>query len=258
MRDVTIAFLGQCHTTGYPGVSRTDIFPQVARRAVQAARPDVAVEIVNATYYHPADLPATARRALAAQADVLVIEVIGWLAVRGGQSADLSRLPSGIRSTYDRARHFHALTARLQHRWPARATLIARVQTSAIALAIGPLRALVPRLPRPTMAEYEAQLDRTLADVRQAGSSRVVLQGPGVFGEDWCRMTADAPELYRQVNAMARSVAARHGALFVDRFDDGLLKPGRLYQSGSIRPSTEGHRAWGLLLAEKLLHAGLV
>ncbi len=260
MRDMQIAFLGQCHTTGYPGVAPTEIFPQVARRSVQAARPDVAVRIATANYYHPADLAQVARASLGAQPDVLVIEVVGFLAARGHQSADLSRLPAAVRSACDRARHFRILTAKIRHRWPAGAGLVARVEAAALALAARPVRALVPRLARPTVADYEACLDRTLDAVRQAGRTRVVLQGPGVFSEDLdpSQMASDSPEIYRRVNAMAREVANRHTALFVDRFDDGLISARTFYEPGSIRPSARGHEAWGQLLAEKLLQAGFV
>jgi len=40
-----LAFFGQCHTLGYQHVPTEDTFPEVARRAIEAARPGVTVRI---------------------------------------------------------------------------------------------------------------------------------------------------------------------------------------------------------------------
>ena len=258
MSELRIAFIGPCHTTGYPGVGPTETFPDVTRRAVEAARPGLALRILTEPCYHPADLPRAARRAVHQRAAIAVIEAVGWFAVRGSQAVDLGHLPRGLRSTYDRVRHLRHVSAQVRRHWPLAGALVAAVETSLAALADGPMRSLVPRLPRPTLAEYEERLDAAARELRASGVE-VVIEGPGLLSDqlDDPALPADAEGRHRAVNLMARGVAARHHAVFVDRVD---ATPGTalFYLPGSIRPSRAGHLVWGRLLAERLLETALV
>lgn len=258
MLELRVAFIGPCHTTGYPGVGPSETFPDVARAAVEAARPGLGIRILTEPCYHPADLPRAAGRAARQRAAIAVIEAVGWFAVRGSQAVDLGHLPRGLRSTYDRVRHLRHVSARVRRHWPVAGTLVAAVETTVAALADGPMRSLLPRLPRPTLAEYEERLDAALRALRAAGIE-VVIEGPGRLSDQLPdrALPPDAAVRYGEVNRMARAVAARHQALFVDRMD---ATPGTalFYLPGSVRPSRAGHELWGRLLAEHLLRSGLV
>jgi hypothetical protein len=253
----TIAFLGQCQTSGYPGVPPEATFPQVCRRALETRLPQRSVSVVTEEYQHPSELPRATDRVLRARPRVVVLEVVGWLAVKGGSEAvDLSQLPRGIRSAYDRARHFRRVTHMISTKIPEAAGMIRRVQNNAQALATGVLRPLLPRYPRPTLAEYESFVDSTVARIQRDGTP-VVVQGPGApnLALEARGIAADMPERYREVERMAQRVAQHRGALYVDRWS--TITP-RFYLSGSIRPHADGHTIWGNLLADELLSAGLV
>lgn len=258
MPELRIAFVGPCHTTGYPGVGPTETFSAVARRAVEAARPGLDLRVLTEPCYHPADLPRAARRVIRHRAAIAVIEAVGWFAVRGSQAVDLGRLPRGLRSTYDRVRHLRHVSAQVRRHWPVAGTLVAAVETTMAAFAGGPMRSLVPRLPRPTLAEYEEQLDAAARELR-TGGTEVVIEGPGLLSDQLAdpALPSDADARYRAVNLMARGIAARHHAVFVDRMD---ATPGTalFYLPGSIRPSLAGHQVWGRLLAEHLIQSGLL
>jgi hypothetical protein len=192
--------------------------------------------------------------------DIVVVEVIGWVAVSGQQAVDVSRLPRGVRSSYDRLRHFRLAASRLRERWPATMGLISGVEMHLQALAAGPLRSLLPRLPRPTIPDYETALEQAARLLRAAEGVEAVFQGPGAFNDsiDARSIAPNALEVYRSVNAMTRRVADRPGVLFVDRLVAAPLPLGKFYLSGSIRPSRAGHEAWGHMLAESLWRASLV
>ena len=76
MTQIAIAFLGQCHTSGYPGVPRDATFPEIARRTLEARRPGLVIEVVLEPYEHPSELPRAVAKALRAGPRVVVIEVI--------------------------------------------------------------------------------------------------------------------------------------------------------------------------------------
>lgn len=256
MSRLAIAFVGQCHTVGYPGVPADAAFPEVCRGVLQASRPQHRVELVVEPYYHPAQLLGAVRKALAQRPRVVVVEVVGWLAITGSSTIDLSRLPRGIRSAYERGQFLRRAT-RLVAKKTQSSGLIHHVQTSALALASSVVRPLFPRLPRPTVPEYETFVSEALALIATApGISRVV-QGPGAgnFATESKRLPVDAIARYRAVNEMARRVAAAHGALYVDRWDtvaSGFFIP------GTTRPTARGHSMWGHLLADHLLREGMV
>ena len=62
MATVTLAFLGQCHTTGYRGVPADAAFPAVLRRVLEAARPGTEIDLEFEQYQHPSELPRAAER----------------------------------------------------------------------------------------------------------------------------------------------------------------------------------------------------
>jgi len=257
MARVTIAFLGQCHTSGYPGVPSDRTFPQVCRRAVERRRPGMQLDVVLEPYAHPFDLRRAVARASRARPQIVVIEVVGWLAIKGREGVDLSRLPAGVRTAYQTARHFRHVSHRITSRLPKGADLVYRVQSSSWEFANSLLRSLVPRFPRPTIAEYERCLDGALNAASQLPGVRVAIQGPGApnLSLDSRGLASDALERYRAVEGMARRVAAAHGVLYVERWDtvsNGFFLP------GSIRPGVDGHSTWGYLLAEKLMAEGFV
>jgi hypothetical protein len=70
-------------------------------------------------------------------------------------------------------------------------------------------------------------------------------------------LPADATECYAAVNRLARTLADRHRALFVDHLGSMPAFPG-FHLPGSLRPSRAGHAAWGELLAERLVHGGVL
>jgi hypothetical protein len=260
VHQTRIAILGQCHTTGHAGMPPDATFPEVVRRTIEKARPDVSVRVVIEPFNHPADLPAAARRALRHRPNVVIVEVIGWVAVSGRQAVDLTRLPRGVRSTYDRLRHFRRAVTRLRKRWPLSADVIAGVEINLQSLASGPLRFLFPRLPRPTLDAYESALEEAARILAAEEGVEAVFQGPGVFNDaiPAAGLASNAHEIYRGVNDMGRRIAERHGALFVDRLVGAPLPQGSFYLPGSIRPSRVGHEALGHLLAEQLQGASLV
>ena len=253
---ITIAFVGQCHTVGYAGVPADAAFPRVCRDVVQHARPDKRVDVRLHPCYHPSELDESVRAALRGNPRVVVVEVIGWLAVTGTTAVDLSRLPKGVRSAYQRARHLRHVARSLTRNAPRAAAGVARVETAISSVGYALLRPLLPRHARPSIAEYEQCLGAALARITASGAHAVV-QGPGAPNTalDSRRLASDAIERYRGVDAMARRAAAAHGALFVDRWD--TVTSG-FYSDGDVRPSLRGHSTWGHLLAGELLRAGIV
>ncbi len=255
MSHTTIAFLGQCQTSGYPGVPPEATFPQVCRRALETRLPQRTVSVITEEYQHPSELPRATDRVLRARPRVVVLEVVGWLAVKGGSEAvDLSQLPRGIRSAYDRARHFRRVTQLISTKIPEAAGMIRRVQTNAQALATGVLRPLLPRYPRPTLAEYESFVDSTVAQIQLEGTP-VVVQGPGApnLALEARGIASNMPERYREVERMAQRVAAKRGALYVDRWS--TITP-RFYIAGSIRPHAYGANSPAAGLPERLIPRG--
>ena len=250
-----IGFIGQCHISGYAGVEADAAFPQVCRRALQSARPGHHVDLLLLPCHHPGELSAAVDEVLRRGPRVVVIEVVGWLALAGGASLDLSHLPRGVRSVVQRVRHFKRASREIAAK-TSESGVIHRVQTTALSLAGGLLRPLLPRLPRFTVAEYEACVDDALKRIKASGASTVV-QGPaaGNIAAISKRLPTDAVERYRAVYEMARRVADTNGALFVDRWDTvstGFFIP------GTTRPTTEGQSVWGHLLSDQLLRAGLI
>lgn len=254
---LTIAFVGQCHTVGYPGVPPDVAFPQVCREIVQAARPDQHVEVLLEPYFHPTELTRAVRNALGNSPRTVVIEVVGWLAVTGTRAIDLSRLPTGVRSTYERVRYFRHISRNVVKAIPGGADLIWRAQKGMAYVAGHMLKSIVPRYPRPSVDEYEAAVNEALALVAAVPGVTGVIQGPGApnLDLDARGIASDAVERYRAVNEMARRVAEANGALYVDRWD--TVAKG-FFNEGSIRPSARAHSVWGHLLANELLAAGVV
>jgi hypothetical protein len=254
---VTISFIGQCHTVGYPGVPPDSAFPEVCRRVIQASRPDREVKVHLQPYWHPAELTRAVKKALRSSPSVVVIEVVGWLAVTGSRAVDLSKLPSGVGSAFERARYLRHVATTVGRSVPVGADLIYRAQTSVTALASGLLRPLLRRYPRPTVAEYEICVEAALDDLLAATGVSAVIQGPGAPNLTLERpgIAPDAMERYRAVREMARRVAERRQALFVDRWD---TVSGGFFIDDSVRPTAGGHSVWGQLLASELLHSGLV
>lgn len=250
---VRIAFIGQCHTAGYAGVPADAAFPQVCRAAVQARRPGVHVDIALQEYQHPAQLDGAVTAALAGRPRVVVIEVVGWLTVKGTEAVDLSRLPPGIRSVYQRVRHFRSV-AHSVRKLP-RSLLV--VQSKAYDVATSILGATAPRHLRTSPDEYEASLHRAVMMVRETGGVDCVIQGPGApnLALDSPRLPVNVLERYRAVERLARRVADTHQVLYVDRWD--TVAPG-FFGAGSIRLTVAGHSTWGHLLADRLIDAGLV
>ena len=257
MTRVTLAFLGQCHTTGYAGVPADVAFPAVLRRVLESSRPGVSVDLVLEQFQHPSELPSAVARALRARPRVVVIEVIGWLAIKGSGAVNLTRLPRGIRSAYDRMRHFRHVSGQLLAKAPRASALVQTVQADAYGIASGLLGPLLPRYPRPTIEEYEDFVNQALNAVAECPGMAAVVQGPAApnLDLDLRGLASDAVERYAAVRQMAERVAAAHSALYVDRWDtvtSGFFLP------GSIRPTREGHSVFGHLLAERLLEAGLI
>lgn len=257
MSRLAIAFVGQCHTAGYPGVPADAAFPRVCRDDVQASRPEKRVEVLLRPYFHPSELTGAVRSALRQHPRVVVVEVIGWLAVTGTAAVDFSRLPRGIRSAYQRLRYFRHVSRTIVKNIPGGSDLIYRAQTTAIALSGNVLRSLLPRYPRPTVDEYEACVTQSLELIKRAAGIDAVVQGPGApnLALDSRWLPSDAMERYREVNAMARRVAAASEALYVDRWD--TVASG-FYTADSVKPSASAHSVWGHLLASQLLAAGVV
>ena len=257
MRRLTIAFLGQCQVLGYPGVPPDSVFPQICRRLVQAQRPDVKVAVDVVNYQHPLELAEKTAGVLRGLPRVVVIEAVGWMAIRGKEAIDLSRLPRGIKSVVQRVRHLRTVANRLALQLPRGGDLIYNVQYNATHWSSSHIvRGLAPRYQRPSMEQYEAGLDDALSQIKAAGVDAVV-QGPGApnLELDSSGLSPDALEKYRAVEQLARRAAERHGALYVDRWD--TVTKG-FYLPGHIRPSAQAHTLWGHLLAEQLLSAGLV
>jgi hypothetical protein len=249
---VNIAFVGQCHTVGYPGVPADVAFPQVCRVALQSRRPDAHISLTLEEYQHPQQLAGAVTQVLRTRPRVVVIEVIGWLTVKGTGAVDLARLPRGVRSAAQRVRHFRHISRAVAAKMPKSAELInSGLHHAALLVGNGVRHA------RTTPAEYEQHIDRALTALRAVPGLECVIQGPGApkLDSDSRHFPADVLERYRAVQQMARRVAEAHGALYVDRWD--TVSPG-FYSSDSVRPSAEGHSVWGHLLADNLIAAGLV
>ena len=256
MSRLAVAFIGQCHVSGYPGVPADNAFPEVCRGVLQASRPEHRIEVIAETYNHPAELQGAVRAALQKRPRAVVIEVVGWLAVTGSSFVDLSRLPRGIRSAHERGRHLRRMSAVVTRKTRG-AGLIHAVKTNAFALVSSVVRPLLPRMPRATIADYESCVAGALELIATVEGTTAVVQGPGAgnFAMESKGLASDAVERYRAVEAMASRVAAAHGALFVDRWDSvssGFFIP------GTTRPTMRGHSVWGRLLADQLLRAGIV
>jgi hypothetical protein len=252
----TISFVGQCHTVGYAGVPADAAFPRVCRDVVQAARPGTRVEVRLQPCYHPADLVESVRAALDRKPHVIVVEAVAWLAVTGNAAVDLSRLPRGVRSSYQRIRHFRHVARSVTRKAPRGTAAVTGVETMIGTLGYALLRPLLPRHPRPSLAEYESCLAAALGLIVAVPETHAVVQGPGApnFAVDARGVVPDMLERYRAVHSMARRVATAHGALFVDRWD--TVTSG--FYTDSVRPSLQGHSVWGHLLGAELLQAGLV
>jgi len=252
MSRTTIVFLGQCHTYGYPGVPPEAAFPQVLRRAIEAYKPDTTLNVILEPYDHPSGLSRSVTRALRHRPRIVVVEVTGWLAVKGSGAVNLSRLPKTFHSTYDRVRHFRVASQFIAAKIPQGSKLIYRFQSKsfeAIASVLGPL---IARYPRPTVEEYRACVSDAIQRIVQSPGTQVVIQGPGSPNLDlnFRGLAADAVERYKAVECMAREVATQHGTMYVDRWN--AVNPD-FFSPGSIRPTAEGHMEWGNLLARELL-----
>lgn len=256
MRRLTLAFVGQCQTVGYPGVPPDAVFPQICRRLVQARRPETLVDVDVREYQHPWELPEKTASVLEHHPRVVVIEAVGWLAIKGTEAIDLSRLPRGVKTAVQRVRHLRHVGSRLTLELPA-GERIYTAQLDAIRWGANILRKIVPRYPRPTIEQYGQSLEEALQQIAAVPGTDAVVQGPAApnLELDMRGLAPDAIERYRAVAAMARRVAETHGALYVDRWD--TTAPG-FFLPGSIRPSAKGHTMWGNLLAERLLAAGVV
>lgn len=252
MATLPIAFIGQCHTVGYPGVPPEAAFPAVCKRVLEDARPDANVTVVLEPYYHPFELERAVDAVLRHTPRVVVIEVVGWLAVAGTAAVDLRRLPPTVTSVYDRIRHFRHVSQSVVKSIPHGPELVYRVQTAATSVSAKVLRPLLRRYPRPSVADYSAALNNALAKLAEHEDITIVIQGPGAPNPDLQMrgLPRDVHDRYHAVNEMARHAADEHGAVYVDRWD---TVSSRFYNDGSVRPTAVAHRAWGHLLASHLL-----
>lgn len=257
MSLVTIAFVGQCHTVGYAGVPPDAAFPEVCRRAIERARPGTRIRIVLHPYYHPAELATAVKRAVRGQPFIVVLEVVGWLAVSGSRAVDLSRLPVGVRSAYDRVRHFRHVAQKIVKDVPRGAELVYHTQTTVKSFASGVLRPLLQRYPRPTVAEYAQELDAALRAVRAAPGPHVVIQGPGApnLTLEGPGLPPDVLDRYLATREMARRAADAYSAMYIDRWD--TVAPG-FFSDNSVRPTARAHEVWGNLLSAELLAHGIL
>jgi hypothetical protein len=255
MIPLRIGFVGQCHTVGYPGVPADSTFPEVCRSVVQASRPEHRVEILPQPYYHPTELSEVVRTLLRRRPRVVVLEVVGWLTVAGETPLDLSHLPRGIRSAWQRVR-FMRRASRFVTERTGGSGVIHKVGASALEAASGVLRPLLRAMPRASLAEYGTCVSQALTMIAAAGVMPVV-QGPGAasFTVDAPHIPPDIMDRYRAVHEMALRLATHHRALFVERWD---TVAGGFYIPGSPRPTMRGHSVWGHLLADHLLRAGVV
>jgi hypothetical protein len=214
------------------------------------------VEILLDPYYHPAELPWVVHAALRRNPRVVVIEVIAWIAVTGSEVVDLSRLPRHIRSALQRVQHLQR-AARTVTEGTREGGLLYQVRTNALGLMSEMLKPLLPRRPRPTVAQYESALRLAVAALREHPGVSVVLQGSGApnLNLNSPNLATDFIERYRAINEMGRRVADEHGALFVDRWD--TVAPG-FFLPRTNRPTKAAHAVWGHLLASELLSAGVV
>lgn len=253
-----IAFLGQCLVHGYEGVDGRQTFPNILQTRIRADHPGVAPLVNVESFYHPAELPGKVARVLKPPPDVLVIDVAGYFAARDVGAVDLSQLPRGIDTAYERLRHLRSVAKGLLRVYPAAAGLIRRVETTGVAWANGILRPLLRRYPTPTLPDYRQFLDEAVRIARRTERTTVVLQGPGMFndGEMDRRYAPDTQEIYRQVNAMARHIAEANGLLFVDRMavTDSLS----VCLPGSIRLSEHGHQVMADALFDTLTQGGVL
>jgi hypothetical protein len=249
-----IAFLGQCHTYGYEGVPPDAAFPQVCRAAVQARRPGVLVDVVVEEYHHPAQLERAVIAALRTRPRIVVIEVVGWLTVKGSGAVDLSRLPVRVSSAVQRVQHFRRVSQSLIAKLP---KPVENVPFHAFRLASSILGSAAPRHLRTSINDYAAGLQHAIARVKESSGIDCVIQGPGAPNLSMSSrlLSANVIERYREVEAMARGVAQTNGSLYVDRWD---TVSSSFYRPNSIRPTSEAHSTWGHLLAHELIAAGLV
>lgn len=249
MSSRTLGFVGQCHTVGYQGVPARLAFPEVCKRAIESARPATNVVVRLEPYYHPSELVRRVRAVLRHRPHVVVIEAVGWLAIAGTRALDLSKLPARVRTRYERVTHFREVSRSIANKIPDGAELIYRTPVDASLL-----RPIVRRHPRPTVQEYEDCLDAALT---AAHGTRVVVQGPGAPNLSLGNrgLPPDAVERYRAVNEMARRVATRRQALYIDRWD---TVDSAFYTEGSVRPTANAHAVWGHLLAAELLRHSVV
>jgi hypothetical protein len=257
MPAVTIGFVGQCHTVGYPGVPPDAAFPCVCRQAIQERRPAVRVELFVKEYYHPSELPDAVEDALRRSPRVIVVEVVGWLTVRGREAVDLSTLPPGVRSAYQRVRHLRQMSRQMLSGVPKGPDLVYAVHKRSAAWARQVLGSLVTRYPRSSVDDYEHFVTEALEVIKNHPNVHGVIQGPGAPNLDVGArsLPPDMLDRYRDVASMARRVAQSQDALYVDRWD--TVSPG-FFSPGTVRPSAQGHSAWGQILAAELLSAGLV
>jgi len=257
MSSVTIGFLGQCHTVGYPGVPPDAAFPRICRQAIQARRPATRVRLFVKEYYHPSELPDAVSDALGRDPRVIVIEVVGWLTFRGREAIDLSTLPAGVRSAYQRVRHLRQMSRLMLAGIPKGPDLVHAVHKRSATWARQVLGPLVTRYPRSSVDDYEHFVAQALRLLKDRPDVDVVVQGPSApnLDLDVRSFPADALERYKAVAEMARRVSESQGVLYVDRW--GTSGPG-FFCPGKARLSAQGHSVWGQLLAAELLSAGLV
>jgi hypothetical protein len=229
----------------------------VCRQAIQARRPAVQVGLFVKEYYHPSELPDAVREALGRDPRVIVIEVVGWLTIRNREAVDLSTLPAGVRSAYQRVRHLRQMSRLLVAKVPKGPDLVYAVHKRSAAWARQVLKPLVTRYPRSSVEDYEHFVAEALEMIKKHPDVHGVVQGPGApnLDLDSGSLAADVLDKYRAVAEMAYRVAESHGVLHVDRWD--TVGPG-FFTPGNVRPSARGHSVWGQLLAHELLSAGFV
>lgn len=242
-------------------MARREIYPEVARGHLEAERPGLRASLATDEFYHPADLGRhVARAANRRRPDLVVIDVGAFFLASGPGAIDLSAFPRRIQMAYDRARHLRGASLRLLAAFPLGFQLVRLIETSATALATGALRPVVRRYPRPSVEEYEGLLRSSIRHLTANPEQRVILQGPGGFNHDEPnpQYSPRTPEIYDEVNSMAKRVAAAHSILFVDRIAvAGGMDPS-LFLPGSSRFSVAGHRVMGHALAEAILGSGLL
>ena len=260
-RTFRIGFLGNCFIFGYPGVATRDTFPEVARRRIEAERPDVRVEPLRGAVYHPADLGRQVSRFLAKQPpEVLIVDApASPVAANLTPRVDVRGLPAGAARLIDGAQQSLSVLRAFSNRHgvirPA-IRAVDRVSRLIVDRKVLPLERHAP----PTIDDYERYLDEAIELVSAAPATKLIVQGPSGFNHDESHriFKAGSLDVYRDVNAMVKRVTSTHDVTMIDRqqFIEGADHT--LFLGNTVRMSPAGHLSTGQALADAILSAGIL